>query len=232
MWRVLHQYMDTMNGPADFLEMPKSPITGTVFDNAASTKMVHICEFTADLIKNNKIKLDKSRNDQWNATFHDSCNPSRAMGLLEEPRYVLNAVLNNFHDMPENTIKEQTFCCGSGSGLGTDENLEMRLRGGLPRANAVKYVHDKYGVNLLTCICAIDKATLPGLVEYWVPGVEVAGVHELVGNALIMKGEKEDRTDMRGEEYIKDPPPTPPAEQGEKEVKSASTSGNDKEDKS
>jgi heterodisulfide reductase subunit C len=44
-----HQYMDTMNGPADFLEMPTSPITGTVFENAASTKMVHISEFTADL---------------------------------------------------------------------------------------------------------------------------------------------------------------------------------------
>ncbi|MGB5847728.1 MAG: (Fe-S)-binding protein, partial [Ignavibacteriaceae bacterium] len=51
MWRVLHQYMDTMNGPADFLEEPISPITGTKFENAKSTKMVHICEFTADLIK-------------------------------------------------------------------------------------------------------------------------------------------------------------------------------------
>jgi len=36
-------------------------------------------------------------------------------------------------------------------------------------------------VNLLACICAIDKATLPTLMEYWVPGVEVAGVHELLG---------------------------------------------------
>ena len=31
MWRVLHQYMDTMNGPADFLEEPVSPITGMRF---------------------------------------------------------------------------------------------------------------------------------------------------------------------------------------------------------
>ena len=61
MWRVLHQYMDTWNGPADFLEVPKSPITGTVFENAASTKMIHITEFTADLIRNNKLKFDKSR---------------------------------------------------------------------------------------------------------------------------------------------------------------------------
>ncbi len=199
MWRVLHQYMDTMNGPADFLRVPKSSITGTVFDNAKSTKMVHITEFTADLIKNGKLKLDPSRNNHWNATFHDSCNPSRGMGLLEEPRYVIRNVMNKFTDMPENTIREQTFCCGSGSGLGTEENLEMRMRGGLPRANAVKYVQEKNDVNILLCICAIDKATLPGLMDYWVPGMEVGGVHEMVGNALVMKGEKEREVDMRGQ---------------------------------
>jgi Fe-S oxidoreductase len=199
MWRVLHQYMDTLNGPADFLEVPVSPVTGTSFEHARSTKMVHICEFSADLIYHKKLRLDPSRNDHRIVTFHDSCNPARAMGLIEEPRYIIKNVCNNFHEMPENTIKEQTFCCGSGSGLGTDENLEMRLRGGLPRANAVKYVHEKYGVNLLACICAIDKATLPPLMEYWVPGVEVGGVHELLGNALVMKGEKERDTDLRGE---------------------------------
>ena len=199
MWRVLHQYMDTFNGPADFLEEPVSPITGTKFDNAVSTKMVHICEFTSDLIKNNKLKLDPSRNNKWKVTFHDSCNPARAMGLIEEPRYILKNVSNHFYEMPENTIKERTFCCGSGSGLGSDENIEVRLRGGLPRANAVKYVRDEHGVNLVACVCAIDKASLPPLFEYWVPGVEVGGVHELVGNALVMKGEKERATDLRGE---------------------------------
>ncbi|MBU8932616.1 MAG: (Fe-S)-binding protein [candidate division Zixibacteria bacterium] len=199
MWRVLHQYMDTMNGPADFLEAPVSPITGTRFENASSTKMVHIAEFTADLIKHKKIKLDKSRNDNVRATFHDSCNPARAMGLLDEPRYVMNAVCNNFFEMPDNTIREQTFCCGSGSGVGTDENFEMRMRGGLPRANAVKYVQEKHDVNMLACICAIDKATLPPLLEYWVPGVEVCALHELVGNALVMKDEKKRTTDLRQE---------------------------------
>ena len=87
----------------------------------------------------------------------------------------------------------------AGLDLGSDENMEMRLRGGFPRANAVKYVQEQYGVNLLTCICAIDRATLPPLLEYWVPGVEVAGVHELVGNALVLKGEKERTTNLRGE---------------------------------
>jgi len=206
MWRVIHQYMDTLNGPADFLEVPVSPLTGTRFENARSTKMVHICEFTADLIRNGKLKLDPDRNRTVRATFHDSCNPARAMGLLEEPRYVIKATMENFFEMPENTIREQTFCCGSGSGLGTDENMEMRLRGGFPRANAVRYVHDKHGVNRLLCICAIDKATLPPLLEYWVPGVEVGGIHELVGNALVMKGEKERNADLRGVPIHEEPP--------------------------
>ena len=197
MWRVLNQYMDTWNGPADFLEVPKSPITGTVFDNAKSTKMIHITEFTADLIKNGKLKLDKSRNDHLNVTFHDSCNTSRGMGLLEEPRYIINNVCNHFHEMPEDTIREKTFCCGSGTGLNASENMELRMRGGFARANAVKFVKDNYGVNMLANVCAIDRATLSTSVEYWVPDVAVAGVHELVANALVMKGEKERTKDIR-----------------------------------
>ncbi len=199
MWRVIHQYMDTWNGPADFLEVPKSPVTGTVFENAKSSKMIHIAEFTADLIKNGKLKLDPSRNDNLRVTWHDSCNTSRGMGFLDEPRYVLKSVVNHFHEMPEDTIREKTFCCGSGSGLNASENMDLRMKGGLPRANAVKYVHDHYGVNMLANICAIDRASLPPLMDYWVPGVRVAGLHELVANALIMKGEKERTTNLRGE---------------------------------
>ena len=201
MWRVINQYMDTMNGPADFLEVPVSPITGTRFENTASTKMVHITEFTSDLIRHNKLKLDSSRNDQYRITFHDSCNPARAMGIFEEPRFIIKNVARNFFEMPENTIREKTFCCGSGSGLNNDEFLEMRMRGGFPRANAVKHVVDKHGVNMLACICALDRAALPALMHYWNPGVEVCGVHELLGNALIMKdeGDRVRETNLRGE---------------------------------
>jgi Fe-S oxidoreductase len=199
MWRVIHQYMDTMNGPADHLEAPVNPITGTKFENAASTKMVHITEFTADLIKHGKLDLDPSRNDNHKITFHDSCNPSRGMGLLDEPRYVIQNVAKHFYDMPANTIRENTFCCGSGSGLNAGEDMELRMCGGLPRANAVKHMADKFDVNMLACVCAIDRAALPDLMNYWETGADVTGVHELVGNALILPGEKKRETDLRGE---------------------------------
>jgi len=197
MWRVWNQYHNTWFGPIDFLEVPKSPITGTVFEHAKSNKIVHIIEFTADLIAHNKLKLDPSRNDHVIVTFHDSCNPARALGIFEEPRFILRHVCNNFVEMPENTIREKTFCCGSGAGLNAGENLEIRQRGGFPRANAVEYVHKKYGVNQLVCICAIDRAVFPTLLQYWVPGVEVSGIHELVANALVFEGEKSRTEDLR-----------------------------------
>lgn len=199
MWRVFHQYMNTMNYPPDFLEVPVSPVTGTKFDYTASTKIVHIAEFTADLIRNKKLKLDPSRNDHLNVTYHDPCNIARGMGLLNEPRYIIAKTCNNFHEMPRNTIREQTFCCGSGSGLNAGEDMELRLRGGLARANAVRHVRETHGVNMLATICAIDRASLPNLMDYWVPGVSVTGLHELVANAMVLEGEKEKTVDLRGE---------------------------------
>ncbi len=199
MWRVINQYMATMNGPADFLEVPVNPITGTKFTNAASTKMVHITEFTADLIKHGKLKLDKSRNSNLKVTFHDSCNPARGMGLFEEPRYVIRETCDHFYDMPASTIRENTFCCGGGAGLNAGECEELRMAGGLPRANAVRYVHEKHGVNMLACVCAIDRAVLPETMGYWVPEVQVTGVHELVGNALLLPGEKKREVNFRQE---------------------------------
>ncbi len=200
MWRVISQYMDTMNGPADFLEEPVNPITGTKFENARSTKMVHIAEFTADLIKHGKLDLTPSRNDHLKVTYHDSCNPARGMGMFDEPRYVIKNVCNTFYEMPANTIREQTFCCGSGSGLNAGEDMELRMAGGLPRANAVKFVHEKHGVNTLATICAIDRAALPDLMNYWVPGVEVTGLHEMVANALNVPGQNDRETNLRGDE--------------------------------
>jgi len=132
-------------------------------------------------------------------TFHDSCNTARGLGIFEEPRYVIKNVLpeGNFIEMPPNTIREKTFCCGSSSGLNASENMDVRMQGGFPRANAVRWVHEKYGVNHLGCICALDRATLPTLLQYWVPEVEVTGITELVGNALVFENEIERTTDLR-----------------------------------
>jgi [DsrC]-trisulfide reductase subunit K len=180
-WRVWHNFMDTMCGPLDFLDT-KSPITGTDF----GTPLVHICEFTEDLIKHNKLNLDPSRNDQYKVVFADSCNPARAMGLTEEPRFILKKACNNYVEMKPEASKERCYCCGSGGGLLTDEIMDLRMKGATPRAAAIK----ETGADFVALICAICKAAHVPLLEHHGITASVGGVHELLGNALVLEGEK------------------------------------------
>ena len=95
--------------------------------------MVHICEFTADLITHGKLKLDPRAQRPLDGDLPRLLQPGARRWACSRSRATSSAACcNHFHEMPENTIREQTFCCGSGAGLGTDENMEMRLRGGLP----------------------------------------------------------------------------------------------------
>ena len=79
MWRVINQYMATYNGPAPscMMDVPTSPITGTKFTNAAATKMVHITEFTADLIKHNKLCRKSTASTTWPASAPSTAPPCR-----------------------------------------------------------------------------------------------------------------------------------------------------------
>jgi hypothetical protein len=63
----------------------------------------------------------------------------------------------------------------------------------------VQHVHEKHGVNHLAAMCAIDRATLSTVCEYWAPEVKPIGITELVANALVMKGEKERTINFRKE---------------------------------
>ena len=68
---------------------------------------------------------------------------------------------NKFVDMAPETIGETTFCCGGGGGLLTDDLLELRVKGALPRMEALQQVVEEHGVNFMATICAICKASSP-----------------------------------------------------------------------
>jgi len=87
--------------------------------------------------------------------------------------------------MAPETIYESTYCCGGGGGLLTDDLIELRVKGALPRMEALKQVVDEHGVNFMATICAICKAQFGKVLPYYKFDMDmVGGVHQLVGSAI------------------------------------------------
>ncbi|MGC9102999.1 MAG: sulfate reduction electron transfer complex DsrMKJOP subunit DsrK [Desulfurella sp.] len=180
-WRAAYNYSNTMNGPFDFLD-PKYP------------QPSHICDFTLGLIRDGVIKVDKSANDDKIVTYHDPCNVARASRMGSQPgdqfsipRDLIKSVCNNFVDMQEGAIKAKTFCCGAGAGLLTDEIMQTRINGVMPRMQAFKEVVDKNNVNFFATICAICKTQFYAMFPLY--GFErdwVGGIHQLVSAAIVL----------------------------------------------
>ena len=125
-------------------------------------------------------------------TFHDSCNVARASrmgkmpgGQFVIPREIIKSVANRFHDMAPGTTHDATFCCGGGGGLLTDDLMELRVKGALPRMESLKHVVDEHGVNFMATICAICKAQFSKVLPYYGFDMSmVGGVHQLVSKAI------------------------------------------------
>ncbi|MBI3793456.1 MAG: (Fe-S)-binding protein [Nitrospinae bacterium] len=181
-WRVAYSFWETLNGPFDFLDVKKP---------------MHVCEFTHDLIKKGALTFDKTANDEFTVTYHDSCNVARASrmgdapgGQFEIPREILRAVCNKYVEMPDAVNRQKTFCCGGGGGLLTDELMELRVKGAAAKTSALKTVMQEKGVNTMAMICAICKAQFSKVLPYYeIPMETVAGIHQLVSNAIRL-GEK------------------------------------------
>jgi Fe-S oxidoreductase len=180
-WRVAYSFLNTLAGPFDFLD-PKYPVP------------MHIMEFTYDLIQRNALTLDKSANDDMRLTYHDSCNVARASrmgpmpgGQFVLPREVIKASCNHFFDMPQETIHEATYCCGGGGGLLTDDLMELRVKGALPRMEALKHVVEEHGVTHMAAICAICKSQFAKVLPYYGFSMDsIVSVHQLVSNAIVL----------------------------------------------
>lgn len=182
-WRVAYSFWNTLAGPFDYLDS-SYPVPQ------------HICEVTHNLLKDGRIKLDPSRNDKKVLTFHDSCNVARGSrmgdkpgGQFTIPRDLIKAACNEFVDMSPGTIHEQTFCCGGGGGLLSDELMEIRVKGAMPRMQALNEVVQHNDVTHVATICAICKTQFAKTLPYFDMGVDmVISVHQLVGDALVMEG--------------------------------------------
>jgi Fe-S oxidoreductase len=196
-WRVAYSFWNTLTGVGAGATDPFAIELQKQLDHRYKQPS-HICEFTWDMIEQGRLKFDKSANDHFSITFHDSCNVARgsrmgdfAGGQFDIPRAIIKTVANKYVDMDANTIRERTFCCGGGGGVLTDDLIDLRVKGALPRMEALQAVVDSDQVNFMATICAICKAQFTKVLPYY--GFKrnlVGGVHQLVSNAIILDEEQ------------------------------------------
>jgi Fe-S oxidoreductase len=98
--------------------------------------------------------------------------------------------------MSQDTIHDQTFCCGGGGGLLTDDLMELRIKGAQPRMEALKNVSKDHGVTHMAAICAICKSQFTKVLPYYGMTMDqIVSVHQLVSNAIILEGQGEEADD-------------------------------------
>ena len=74
-------------------------------------KVQHHSEYIFELLKSNKIKVNKNLEGQ-KVTYHDPCYLGRANDVYDPPRELIRSLGVDFVEMKRN--KRRSFCCGAG----------------------------------------------------------------------------------------------------------------------
>jgi len=135
-------------------------------------------------IKEGKIIVDKSKND-IPVTFHDSCNNGRSCGMTEEPREVLNYVVQDFREMYPN--RAENYCCtGGGGAMSMSEYTPRRLKSAKIKADQLK----ETGTKIVATSCHNCVDGLADCIKHYKLGMEVTQLVNLVANAVVVPERK------------------------------------------
>jgi Fe-S oxidoreductase len=143
-------------------------------------KVSSITEVHARYIREGRIKLDKTKSD-GPVTYHDPCQIARNGGVIDEPRFVLQHLTDNFIDMTSDV--RVNWCCGGGGGLVAlgEDNLDFRMKSAKVKADQVKAT----GAKVLATACENCHSQLSDLNNHYGMGVEVKFLSSMIADALI-----------------------------------------------
>ncbi|MBI5571896.1 MAG: (Fe-S)-binding protein [Desulfomonile tiedjei] len=144
-------------------------------------KITSMMELMAKIVQDGRIKLDKSVWDGHRFTYHDSCNIARSGGVMEEPRIIIRAAVNDFVEMEHN--REQSFCCGGGGGaLAMPEFAKRRIAAGKIKADEIRATGADHC--LQSCHNCTDQ--LKEIVDHYGIKAKVMNLAELLSPAIVL----------------------------------------------
>ncbi len=142
-------------------------------------KVSSITQVHARYLREGRIKLDKSK-VKGTVTYHDPCQMARNGGVIDEPRYVLSHLTDNFKDMTPDP--KYNWCCGGGGGLVAlgEDTLDFRMKSSTVKVDQIK----ETGASILTTACENCHTQLSNLNDHYKMGMEVHFLSSMVADAL------------------------------------------------
>jgi len=136
----------------------------------------HFCEVVSENISSLKLRFQR----KVRVTYHDPCQLARSLGLIEEPRRILNAIENIELVETEWTNREWATCCGGGGGF---EAVFPELSHVLA-VNRTKELLETEAEIIVTHCPGCIMQLKGGLKELKVSGVEVLDLAQIVAMAM------------------------------------------------
>jgi Fe-S oxidoreductase len=143
-------------------------------------KVTSITEVHARYLREGRIKLDKTKLNGA-ATYHDPCQIARNGGVMDEPRYILQHLTDDFREMTPDP--KYNWCCGGGGGLVAlgEDTLDFRMKSSRVKADQVTAT----GAAVLTTACENCHTQLSNLNDHYKMGVKVEFLSSIVADALL-----------------------------------------------
>ena len=139
-----------------------------------------ITEVHARYLREGRIKVDKSKLS-GPITYHDPCQIARNGGVIDEPRFILQHLTDDYREMsPE---PKYNWCCGGGGGLVAlgEETLDFRMKSAKVKVDQVKDTEAK----VLATACENCHTQLSDLNKHYKMDVDVRFLSSMVADALV-----------------------------------------------
>ena len=143
-------------------------------------KVSSITEVHARYLKEGRLKLDKTKLD-GGITYHDPCQIARNAGVIDEPRYILQHLTDDFREMTDDP--RYNWCCGGGGGLVAlgEDTLDFRMKSSRVKVDQVNATEAK----ILATACENCHTQLSNLNDHYKMGLEVKFLSSMIADALV-----------------------------------------------
>jgi Fe-S oxidoreductase len=142
--------------------------------------VISVVELMARYIREGRIEVDPSANPE-RVTYHDPCHLARKGGIMDEPREILKACVQDFVELPQN--RENCWCCGGGGGtLAMSPVARDRQRVGEVKNEQIKAT----GATVVATACHNCCDQLTEIRKVYKEKYAIKNLSEIVADALVL----------------------------------------------